>query len=523
MADPKFDAPSLVDDKTGITSPTATDNTTPTCENALAQATKKPNGNKLNQGNANTNVKASANPLPVTKTAPRPRLKSGHSTPNMNGPLYMQTSGSSAILIRRLKRKEESTWKHLARWFVENQIGLSFNLLSLLFLAHKFIPKARVHTAKFFQLSYYNPKSGEYQIGFDDAYLIAFCIIVFTGLRAATMEYVLAPIAKAQGISKRKTLTRFSEQAWMLVYYVFFWTLGMYIYCTSPYYLNLRELWTNWPNRELDGLMKGYVLIQWAFWLQQMIVINIEERRKDHWQMFTHHIVTTILISSCYSYHHTRVGNLILVIMDVVDLFLPLAKCLKYSGFNKVCDVMFGLFVVSWFVARHIFYIMVCWSVYAHTPDILTTGCFKGTNENLIGPIDPPAGYSYLIEPYINPTGLVCYNETVKWAFLAPLLFLQGLTIVWFCMIVKVISKVLRGESAEDVRSDDEDEEEEDEFIYEEAQPLEEEVGVEQLDLRNWERRTGLKKQGSSSGVSLPGHSDRKELLGRIGCEKQVD
>lgn len=69
--------------------------------------------------------------------------------------------------------------------------------------------------------------------------------------------------------------------------------------------------------------MKGYVLAQWAFWLQQIIVINIEDRRKDHWQMFTHHIITTLLISSCYAYHHTRVGNLILVIMDVVDLFLP--------------------------------------------------------------------------------------------------------------------------------------------------------------------------------------------------------
>lgn len=78
----------------------------------------------------------------------------------------------------------------------------------------------------------------------------------------------------------------------------------------------------------MDGLMKGYVLAQWAFWLQQIIVINIEDRRKDHWQMFSHHIITTLLISSCYCYHFTRVGNLILVIMDVVDLFLPVCSLL---------------------------------------------------------------------------------------------------------------------------------------------------------------------------------------------------
>lgn len=65
--------------------------------------------------------------------------------------------------------------------------------------------------------------------------------------------------------------------------------------------------------------MKGYILAQWGFWLQQIIVTNIEERRKDHWQMMSHHIVTTALISACYSYHHTRVGTLILVLMDLGD------------------------------------------------------------------------------------------------------------------------------------------------------------------------------------------------------------
>lgn len=41
----------------------------------------------------------------------------------------MQTSGNKTVLVRRLKRKEESTWKHLARWFVENQIGMSSPLI----------------------------------------------------------------------------------------------------------------------------------------------------------------------------------------------------------------------------------------------------------------------------------------------------------------------------------------------------------------------------------------------------------
>ena len=63
-------------------------------------------------------------------------------------------------------------------------------------------------------------------MGRDDAYLILFCVTLFTGLRASTMEYLLAPFAKMRGLTKRKDITRFSEQAWMLVYYVVFWPAG---------------------------------------------------------------------------------------------------------------------------------------------------------------------------------------------------------------------------------------------------------------------------------------------------------
>ncbi|KAJ0327166.1 hypothetical protein COL5a_006343 [Colletotrichum fioriniae] len=116
-------------------------------------------------------------------------------------------------------------------------LSLSFNLLALLFLAHFFIPKAQPHTIKFFTLSYYNQETGQYGAGLGDSCLLAFCIILFTGLRAATMEYVLAPLAKGWGIKKRKDLTRFSEQAWLLVYYMVFWPLGMVSFgCHSSFF-----------------------------------------------------------------------------------------------------------------------------------------------------------------------------------------------------------------------------------------------------------------------------------------------
>jgi acyl-CoA-dependent ceramide synthase len=90
----------------------------------------------------------------------------------------------------------------------------------------------------------------------------------------------------------------------------------------------MKQLWTDWPNREISGLRKWYILVQYAFWLQQILVINIEARRKDYWQMFTHHVVTTMLIFTSYGYHQTKVANLILCIMDTADILLGVSLSL---------------------------------------------------------------------------------------------------------------------------------------------------------------------------------------------------
>lgn len=91
--------------------------------------------------------------------------------------------------------------------------------------------------------------------------------------------------------------------------------------------MNLKNLWAFWPNRELGTLHKFYILTQLGFWFQQVFVINIEERRKDHWQMLGHHFITIALIVGSYRYHHNAVGNLILVLFDVGDILLSVCTC----------------------------------------------------------------------------------------------------------------------------------------------------------------------------------------------------
>lgn len=57
--------------------------------------------------------------------------------------------------------------------------------------------------------------------------MVAYWIVLFTALRASVMDYILTPFAAWGGVQKKKDLVRFAEQAWLLVYYFFFFPLGM--------------------------------------------------------------------------------------------------------------------------------------------------------------------------------------------------------------------------------------------------------------------------------------------------------
>ncbi|CAN9122936.1 unnamed protein product [Alternaria alternata] len=478
--------------------------------------------------------------------------------------LHMQTQKAPPAPKRRKmqakKVDDEGLMASLCTLICDHQIGISVNLLTLLCLTHTFFPRARSRTSKFFHMSYYNPETDMYGCGTDDLPFVLLWTVIFTGVRVAVMEYMLDPLARLGGIRTKKGLDRFKEQAWLIVYYTASWSLGMYIMYHSEFWLNLHAIWEGWPFREADGLFKWYYLVQWGFWVQQILVVNIEEKRKDYAQMFTHHIFTTALMCLSYGYFHMRVGIVILTIMDFVDIILPTAKLLKYMGYSNACDYAFGLFVISWVVTRHVLYMMVCWSIYAYAPVDMAPGCYLADSTSKQTSFVPASNASQfeayggnnhwgnLLKAYSDRNGPICWNPQIRYYFLALLLTLQVFCCIWFATIAKIVYKVLKGNAAEDLRSDDEGEDEEVEVdqtktIFNMAttcgesgmssngttvQPKEEEVGVDALTFarlngasqRRQAKRESARESARVSGISIPGHGDRKELLGRIGCDK---
>ena len=109
----------------------------------------------------------------------------------------------------------------------ESSVGLVANLLILLSLTHLCFPRLRSFTRLFFGLAYYDASTESYGRGRDDIYYVVFWVLIFTGVRALVMQEILSPFACWAGIRKKKARVRFSEQAWLLIYYTCSWSVGV--------------------------------------------------------------------------------------------------------------------------------------------------------------------------------------------------------------------------------------------------------------------------------------------------------
>ena len=178
--------------------------------------------------------------------------------------------------------------------------------------------------------------------------------------------------------------------------------------------------------------LKWFYLVQLAFWFENIYIVHVEERRKDHYEMLTHHFVTIALVSASYYSNFTRWGHVFMVIMDAPDIFLNLAKIFRYMGFNRLCNTVFSLFAISWFITKH----YLC---FVMMKSILTEA-----------EINIPPEKRYPNHPQSYATYPIMYG------FFAVLCVLQCILLFWLWMLLKVLKRAFKGQQIDDSRSDTE-------------------------------------------------------------------
>jgi sphingoid base N-palmitoyltransferase len=158
-------------------------------------------------------------------------------------------------------------------------------------------------------------------------------------------------------------------------------------------------------------------MISMAFYWSLTFSQMYDNKRKDFWQMFVHHVLTLVLIALSFICNLHRVGSLVLFVHDCADIFLEGAKSLKYANLQKACDITFGIFTLTWIVTRLMLYPRIIYSTSIEAPRIL--------------PMYP-----------------------VYYIFNSLLIALLVLHLIWTYMILQIVIQTIRaGQMEGDVRS----------------------------------------------------------------------
>ncbi|KNC97734.1 uncharacterized protein SPPG_06735 [Spizellomyces punctatus DAOM BR117] len=359
----------------------------------------------------------------------------------------------------------------------------------------------------------YNPKTGLCHKGWNDFILASLFAALFLVLRRYLYTAVFPVLAKRMRVAGgRMNRLKFSEQAWLFICHTASCVAGSILLVGKDYAPALfgeregqKHFWFGYPHthRFLDPVFKLFYFSILGYWLHHCAALAIEgfqrvaferaklqgrrrlahaPKRSDFWPLAAHHAITVALVATSYYMNFTRVGHIVIILLDVADIFLPLAKILKYTRHQTICDVAFAVFTVSWVITRHWYLLLVCVSMW---------------RDSLL--------YIPETSRVWDPWGTECfYSMKVYWLFLGLFAALQILLLYWLALIVKVVIKVVRGGTAEDVRSDDEEEETEDTLEPNEGQSK---------SLRNRKPRVGRplntatltynKGKRSGSGVEL--------------------
>ena len=203
-----------------------------------------------------------------------------------------------------------------------------------------------------------------------------------------------------------------------------FFAYGSYVILGSHWFWSKSWITGYIVNQPFTNKMKWYIIIELSFYISLLISQFSDTKRKDFFQQFVHHVTTIILISGCYIIAHFYIGSIVMLLHDASDYWLEAAKLAKYAKKQKMCDVLFVIFAIIFYITRWVYFPF--WVLRAYMTN----------NPSLTGP-------SYFAFPFI---------------FLYLCFLLLVLHYYWGYLIGRMIYKFsVTGKVEKDDRSDDDD------------------------------------------------------------------
>ena len=192
---------------------------------------------------------------------------------------------------------------------------------------------------------------------------VGLCFVVLQALRMLVGIAVQSWVPAKSGHNDKER-KKVASYAWYSLYYtvVVVWGLWLF-YVVKDWGWDMANVCRWEPIAQSVGTSPSlhlYHCVQVAFYLNYLfaMVTGIDVKRKDQWAFASHHIITIGLILFSRNMHYMQIQLATLVLHDVADPLLSIAKLIKSARptWTLASDVFMVAFALVFFATRWVLY-----------------------------------------------------------------------------------------------------------------------------------------------------------------------
>jgi len=271
---------------------------------------------------------------------------------------------------------------------------------------------------------------------------------VFVVVNLAIRSLLIKPILSRVLLNARPLLiSKFAQATLEMFSYSLFFILGARLLSVQAWAWP-SSLWWHTNNISMTPNYRFFYVAYASRHLHSFFMVLIEPKRKDFLVMEVHHLVTIALVYLSYVAAYVRIGGVIMILFDIADPPLHLAKqfvylkaiCRSYPNLRMfigiLADISFVLFAILYVITRCFLYGYVVWS------------CTVELYEHRVG-FDVP----FSLQVYIERAG------TSAMVGLVLTYVLAALQCIWLLSIIQGAKRLLTTGETGDGRSDSEEDE----------------------------------------------------------------
>ena len=137
--------------------------------------------------------------------------------------------------------------------------------------------------------------------------------------------------------------------------------LGLIACVRQPWLTTPKLMWEGWPHQQHDRELLALYAVFCGFTLGSLPEVRRSNELKT---MAAHHALTLVLVVSSFATGCLRIGALVMLTNDFVDVWFEAAKLSRYSGKEKASKRFLCVFVLAWAVLRQAFAFRLARSAY---------------------------------------------------------------------------------------------------------------------------------------------------------------